>query len=385
MKKRNKIIFALSILFVFALFFIFNLSFAADWGGWEVTYPWNPPEPNLPQYIKYVYQISFWVGAFLAVIMIIIGGIEWSGAAANPQLKAAAKNKITRSIIGLLALFSIYIILNTVNPDLVRLKDIVIKEPTTSQSEENKIKQELMAGNFVYTANGIAIANSIKKGKTGSMGNTFDLPVNGSGEYAKLLTRALCSPPDADEFKNFNCTAGIPMEVCECQGGEGGVQNSCGNFCMASCKKYHGDSEKIYGLIAPKDRATGGLPSECTKLNHAHGGDPVACSCYEAYEDSFSSVQTFQLDLPSGDNPAICLCDNAGTTAAYFKGKYGIEKFPECRSETHDFCMDYCKRLKGYKFGYTSACEADYAYEAGYYTGHGPDHAQFTPRCTCVK
>lgn len=125
MKKKAIIIL---VLFVFIASFIFlttESSFAsnAEWGGWEITYPWNPPEPNLPQYIKYIYQISFWIGAFLAVIMIIIGGIEWSGAAANPQLKAAAKDKITRSIIGLLALFSIYIVLRTINPDLVRLKD----------------------------------------------------------------------------------------------------------------------------------------------------------------------------------------------------------------------------------------------------------------------
>ncbi|MDD5551561.1 MAG: hypothetical protein PHI88_00105 [Candidatus Pacebacteria bacterium] len=383
MKKRNKIIFALSILFVFALFFIFNLSFAADWGGWEVTYPWNPPEPNLPEYIKYVYQFSFWVGAFLAVIMIIIGGIEWSGAAANPQLKAAARDKITRSIIGLLALFSIYIVLRTINPDLVRLKDVVIKEPTLSNAgEEDKIKKDLMAGNFIYTANGIAIANSIMLGKLGSMGNSFDLPVNSSGAYAKLLTRALCSPPDADEFKNFKCTEGLPLETCECQGREGGLSNSCGNFCMGLCQKYHKDNKNVYGVIAPKDRALGGLPSECTKLNHVDGGDPVACSCYQAHEDSFSSVQTFQLSA-SGKNPAFCLCKNDGTTAAYFKGQNNLENIPECRSGNHDFCMDYCKRLEGYKFGYTSACEAEYAYEKGYYTA--PDHLDIMPRCTCIK
>jgi len=85
-------------------------------------------------YIKKIYQIGIGIAGVLAVLMIVIGGIEYIASAANPTLKGAAKTRIWAAIGGLiLALFS-YIILNTINPKLVNfdlsLKKVNIKVKT---------------------------------------------------------------------------------------------------------------------------------------------------------------------------------------------------------------------------------------------------------------
>lgn len=337
MKQKSKTAFALSIIFVFALFLVANLSFAAEWGGWEITYPWNPPEPNLPEYVKYIYQFSFWVGAFLAVIVIIIGGIEWSSAAANPQLKAAAKNKITRSIIGLLALLSIYIILNTINPDLVKLKEVQIKDYTTGDgsgvNNESSVYQELLSGKFEYKINGSNIAGNIANG--GIKG----LPTNASGEYAGLKETY---------FSKENTLPNESSEPCECFGGWTGGEK-CGTYCFHACRRLIPDNNRIYGTIS-------NIGPSNTSLCPDYGakGDVIKCSCYESFEDNFSQVETF----PLPDGTCECQVDIGDTP-------------PSCWSENHEFCVDYCKRVKGFKFGYTSGCAEGKGRDAIY--------------CTCIK
>lgn len=104
--------------------------------AWEVDYPFNPPkEGDLPSFINYIYTTSFFVGSFLAVLMIIIGGIQWATPTSNPNVKFAAKKRITNAIVGLILLFTMYLILNAINPDFLRLKDINPQENQIQHSQ----------------------------------------------------------------------------------------------------------------------------------------------------------------------------------------------------------------------------------------------------------
>ncbi|MEK7134181.1 MAG: hypothetical protein AAB819_00420 [Patescibacteria group bacterium] len=67
-------------------------------------------------YYVLLYQIGVGIAGLLAVIMIAIGGVEYIASAANPNLKEAAKTRITMALIGLLLALGSYLILNTINP-----------------------------------------------------------------------------------------------------------------------------------------------------------------------------------------------------------------------------------------------------------------------------
>ncbi len=72
-------------------------------------------------YFKTVYQTALILTVALAVLMIVVGGIQYSASSINPALKSEAKTRIYSAIGGLLlALFS-YLILQTINPDLLAM------------------------------------------------------------------------------------------------------------------------------------------------------------------------------------------------------------------------------------------------------------------------
>lgn len=86
---------------------------------WEIEYPWEPPQPgNLPEYVVYIYRFAIWGSGIVAMLMIIIGGVLYMTSMEDPEKKKDARDRIKSALFGLLLLFGIYIILNTINPEL---------------------------------------------------------------------------------------------------------------------------------------------------------------------------------------------------------------------------------------------------------------------------
>lgn len=82
--------------------------------------------PYLAQYIKGIYTYVLGAVALLAIAMIIWGGIKWVSAAGNTEMVSSAKTNITNAVIGLILAFGSYVILSTINPDLINLKSLQI-------------------------------------------------------------------------------------------------------------------------------------------------------------------------------------------------------------------------------------------------------------------
>jgi len=77
---------------------------------------------SLPDFVKKFYTFSIGVIAIIAVLMIMIGGLQWIFAAGSATKISNAKSRIFAALAGLiLALFS-YVILNTLNPRLTNLE-----------------------------------------------------------------------------------------------------------------------------------------------------------------------------------------------------------------------------------------------------------------------
>jgi len=92
--------------------------------GQDCVIPW------ISQYISVIYQYIVGLAAMLAAIIVMAGGFIWLTSAGSPDRVKQAKELILGALLGLfLALFS-YLILYTINPELVANKPLKIKMVT---------------------------------------------------------------------------------------------------------------------------------------------------------------------------------------------------------------------------------------------------------------
>lgn len=82
-----------------------------------------PPIPvtsmTLGQLIQFIFIYSLYILGVVVFIMVLYAGFLWLTAAGNGGKISQAKSKIYNAIIGSILLVSAYLILNTINPDLV--------------------------------------------------------------------------------------------------------------------------------------------------------------------------------------------------------------------------------------------------------------------------
>lgn len=113
------------------------------------------PVDWIGQYVSALYQYGIIVAAILATVMLMVGGFLWLTSGGNPSRITRGKEFITSSLSGLLlALFS-FIILYTINPNLVNLKaisvfssgNLAVTQPTVSQV--TRPDQNSAAGKFL--------------------------------------------------------------------------------------------------------------------------------------------------------------------------------------------------------------------------------------------
>ena len=76
---------------------------------------------SLPEMIKYIYLFAVGICGAIALAAILLGAIKYIGAAGNSSKMADAKEQIVSAILGVVILLSSYLILYTINPDLVKI------------------------------------------------------------------------------------------------------------------------------------------------------------------------------------------------------------------------------------------------------------------------
>lgn len=77
---------------------------------------------NFGSYLSKIYILGIGLAGVLAVLVIVIGGIQYIGSGMSPSGKTDAKEKITNAILGLLLALISWLILNTIDPNLVSLR-----------------------------------------------------------------------------------------------------------------------------------------------------------------------------------------------------------------------------------------------------------------------
>lgn len=77
---------------------------------------------GLPQFIKYIYLFALGIVGIVGLLAIIFAAFGYVTSAGNPQKASNAKDKIISALLGLLLLLGSVVLLNLINPDLLKLK-----------------------------------------------------------------------------------------------------------------------------------------------------------------------------------------------------------------------------------------------------------------------
>jgi len=126
--KKN-IIFLLILFFGLNILFPFTVDALFSPKALEVEYPGliQAPKPTststLPNYVKYIYVFAIVASGFVALVVLVIAGFQYTVSIGMPEKIRDAKDKIWAALLGLLILLSSYLILNTINPQLTFLPE----------------------------------------------------------------------------------------------------------------------------------------------------------------------------------------------------------------------------------------------------------------------
>ncbi len=110
------------VVLILATFLSVGFAFARDLevplpqtgGGSAIT-----QTPLLPDYIKYIFNFSIGIAGLIAFLTMVYGGFRYLTSAGNPSAMSDANSQIFASLIGLVILFGSYLLLTTINPQLV--------------------------------------------------------------------------------------------------------------------------------------------------------------------------------------------------------------------------------------------------------------------------
>lgn len=105
-------------------------------------------DTSFGEYLNFIIKFTIGFSAVIAVVLIVLGGIEYMGSDAFTT-KEEAKGKITRAITGLLLALGGFLLLNTINPNLVNLKLNIVNQKITVEeiTDSGEIIQIQYPGN----------------------------------------------------------------------------------------------------------------------------------------------------------------------------------------------------------------------------------------------
>lgn len=157
---------------------------------------------SVPELLNAVFKILFSLGALLAVFMLVLGGISYM-ASSIPGVKKMGLDRARAALFGLLILAGSYLILNTINPELVKLTFIVPAGGNFVTPDGNK--GDISNNNATCSTNENSFQSfSIypKMQTTKSIQECFDRCTNSPGSI-KTLGNGV--DPNGHEYTDYRC------------------------------------------------------------------------------------------------------------------------------------------------------------------------------------
>ena len=130
-QKKTRLIFTILVTAIL-ITFIFSLVGSAFAQQTELVYPKildgkggaSPPNEvrGLPNFIKYMFNFGIAIAGLVAFISFVYGGFRYTASAGNPGNLSDARDQIKASLLGLGLLLGSWLLLTTINPQLVVLQ-----------------------------------------------------------------------------------------------------------------------------------------------------------------------------------------------------------------------------------------------------------------------
>jgi len=241
--------------------------------------------PWIAVYIKAIYNYAMGIIGILAALALMIGGVIYLTATGNATRISEAKSWITGALTGMLIMFTSYVLLNEVNPDLIGFKPIKLNIVT------DELGQEDPTGTMENSGVGF--------GEPGNNGVPYFSQKNSAWEKIVWkkdgfpdIKRSACGPTsvsmiakyygiDTDPLKTVRCTCGGSPDSTTLCSDKPGIQAYVNgiNKCFGSSLKYQaitadkvmsvlGEGKKIVALTHGIEASPGG--GNCPFTTHGH-------------------------------------------------------------------------------------------------------------------
>ncbi|HPN96905.1 MAG TPA: pilin [Candidatus Moranbacteria bacterium] len=139
-KTKTKILFSLVCCFLFFLSFSYVLAASSKYTPMENIPGFENAGGDFAVYMTNIYKFGVWAIGIAALLMISVGAFSYLTSAGNNAQMGKAKEIITNAIIGVVMALTAYLLLYTINPDLVKIKSI--SNGGSGSGNENKENKE---------------------------------------------------------------------------------------------------------------------------------------------------------------------------------------------------------------------------------------------------
>ena len=107
---------------------------------------------TLQKYIPAIFKLAIGLSVVAAVLLIVIGGIQYITTDAI-QGKSQGKERIKNAIIGLVFIIAAWLILATINPNLLTLNLDISSAPTSAPPGGTLTEGEMMSASEIFESN----------------------------------------------------------------------------------------------------------------------------------------------------------------------------------------------------------------------------------------
>lgn len=248
-----------------------------------LTYPPFASAGSPAAFVSQLYNYALGIAGTLAIMMIVYGGIKYIVSSGNTSAQSDAKDIITSAIWGIVLLAGAYLVLSTINPEIVLLKDIELKTPAGAVGGDG--------GTTVIGPAGPPIADQDYRDYLKGFGINVKNPPCGQGQTEttdQCVDLGNMKAGTVQEIVDAKQLCGVSCDVVV-TAGSGAGHNESGTYTHANGYKfdlrYSGQNDPLTQWIQANPKVSGSqVPYEIRS----------ACSALNCYQTSSGSVYMFE-------------------------------------------------------------------------------------------
>ena len=268
---------------------------------WEVGIPGlvkkdesMPFERGISPLVKILIWWAFSIAGILAFAMIVYAGFQYLTSGGNTSQQKDAQERIVSAIIGIILLFAFWIILNTINPDILSgASDTTTLPSSEAISEEAKTEEEekpQQIGDFVLI------------GASATLDNYNSIPLS-----SEFVNGAYIDKETADKL----------VILAEKQGlGNWTVTEACTEISNNKCITTIDHLSACHSLGTCVDVGYGGNPGDSIRTAFIQAANAAGFDVIDEYSQAWQNSNKpgsgFHLE------PTMNLCDEFEPNEAYF-------------------------------------------------------------------